>query len=95
MEFGVQLPLNKQRPASLYRSPACECSYAVIIFCMPRFALVPCFSVIIGIIAGHANAQKCGANAQSTISTDRPQITNSASSSLRKPSIRERVSIDW
>jgi hypothetical protein len=31
-----------------------------------------------GVLALHANAQACGANAQSTIATDRPQITSSS-----------------
>jgi len=45
---------------------------------MPRsiFALV--LSVIAGTLALHTEAQTCGANAQSPISTDRPQITSSS-----------------
>jgi hypothetical protein len=35
-------------------------------------------SVAVGSLSLHAIAQKCGANAQSTIATDRPQITNSS-----------------
>jgi Putative MetA-pathway of phenol degradation len=50
----------------------------VIIFCMPRCACALCFFVIIGILAPQARAQACGANAQSTIATDRPQITSSS-----------------
>jgi hypothetical protein len=41
----------------------------------------PCaffFSVMLGALALHAQAPKCGSNAQSTIATDRPQITNSS-----------------
>jgi hypothetical protein len=42
----------------------------------PTFVLL--LSVMMGILALQANAQTCGANAQSAIATDRPQITSSS-----------------
>jgi hypothetical protein len=45
---------------------------------MPRFACVPFFAIIVGSLAPQASAQTCGANAQSPIATDRPQITSSS-----------------
>lgn len=45
---------------------------------MLRLACAFCLSVITGTLALQANAQRCGANAQSPIATDRPQITNSS-----------------
>jgi hypothetical protein len=48
------------------------------IFCMPRSTFALFFSVIAGTLAFHAKAQTCGANAQSPIVTDRPQITSSS-----------------
>src|SRR6202021_2649870 len=47
-----------------------------IILCMPRFVVL--VFVIAGMLVVEAEAQKCGANAQSTIATDRPQITSSS-----------------
>jgi hypothetical protein len=45
---------------------------------MPRSTFALFFSVITGTLAFHAKAQTCGANAQSPITTDRPQITSSS-----------------
>jgi Putative MetA-pathway of phenol degradation len=45
---------------------------------MMRFAFVLYLSVMTGTLDLQAKAQTCGANAQSTIATDRPQITNSS-----------------
>jgi hypothetical protein len=43
-----------------------------------RFIAITLFFLISGAFALQARAQKCGANAQSPISTDRPQVTNSS-----------------
>jgi hypothetical protein len=45
---------------------------------MPRCESVLFLFVIMGILAPLAKAQTCGVNAQSTIGTDRPQITSSS-----------------
>jgi hypothetical protein len=46
---------------------------------MNRFATAPVSSLLLALsLAAAARAQTCGANASSTISTDRPQITNSS-----------------
>lgn len=45
---------------------------------MPRSTRPLFLSAIVGILALPAKAQPCGANAQSTIATDRPQITSSS-----------------
>src|SRR5271170_4028318 len=45
---------------------------------MPRATFALFVSVIAGTFAFHAKAQTCGANAQSLIATDRPQITSSS-----------------
>src|ERR1700730_1300705 len=45
---------------------------------MPRSTRVLFLAVIVGNLAPQARAQTCGANAQSTIATDRPQITSSS-----------------
>jgi Putative MetA-pathway of phenol degradation len=45
---------------------------------MPRSTFALFFSVIAGTLAFHSKAQTCGANAQSPITTDRPQITSSS-----------------
>jgi hypothetical protein len=45
---------------------------------MPRSVRALFFSVLVGSLALQMKAQDCGANAQSPISTDRPQITNSS-----------------
>ena len=45
---------------------------------MPRSTRVLFLAVIVGILAPQARAQTCGANAQSPIATDRPQITSSS-----------------
>src|ERR1700738_336529 len=50
----------------------------VMIFCMPRFPGALCLSVMVGTLTPQAKAQTCGANAQSPIATDRPQITSSS-----------------
>jgi len=50
----------------------------LIILGMPRSTFVLLLSVATGTLALQAKAQACGANAQSTIATDRPQITNSS-----------------
>jgi hypothetical protein len=52
--------------------------FADIIFCMLRLVLIVFISMMMTLLAIRATAQKCAANAQSTISTDRPQITNSS-----------------
>jgi hypothetical protein len=48
------------------------------IFCMPPSTCALFFSVMVGTLAFQAKAQTCGANAQSPIATDRPQITSSS-----------------
>jgi Putative MetA-pathway of phenol degradation len=45
---------------------------------MPRSKFALFFSVIAAALALPAKAQKCGANAQSPIATDRPQVTSSS-----------------
>jgi Putative MetA-pathway of phenol degradation len=45
---------------------------------MPRSTCVLFLAVLVGTLAPQARAQTCGANAQSTIATDRPQITSSS-----------------
>src|SRR5277367_3607308 len=45
---------------------------------MPRSTCVLFLAVIVGILAPQARAQTCGANSQSTIATDRPQVTSSS-----------------
>jgi hypothetical protein len=45
---------------------------------MPRFACALFLSVITGTLLLQAKAQTCGADAQSAIATDRPQITSSS-----------------
>jgi hypothetical protein len=45
---------------------------------MPRSKFALFFSVIATALALPAKAQKCGANAQSPIATDRPQVTSSS-----------------
>jgi hypothetical protein len=45
---------------------------------MPRSASALVFSFLLATLAAQAKAQKCGSDAQSTISTDRPQITASS-----------------
>jgi hypothetical protein len=49
-----------------------------MIFRMPRFPCALCLSVMVGTLTLQAKAQTCGANAQSPIATDRPQITSSS-----------------
>src|ERR1700738_406435 len=49
-----------------------------MMFGMPRSPCALCLSVMVGTLALQAKAQTCGANAQSPIATDRPQITNSS-----------------
>jgi Putative MetA-pathway of phenol degradation len=49
-----------------------------IIFSMPRSTVALYLAVIAGTLAFQANAQPCGANAQTPIATDRPQITSSS-----------------
>ena len=51
---------------------------SITIFCMLRYNFVLFLSVTTGTLALQAKAQACGANAQTTIATDRPQITNSS-----------------
>ena len=68
--------------------PWCQCIYRmngtlrpgppVDIFCMPRYPCALFFSVIAEILALQAQSQTCGANVQSPITTDRPQITSSS-----------------
>jgi Putative MetA-pathway of phenol degradation len=48
------------------------------ILCMLRSAFLLLLSVATGTLALPAKAQACGANAQTPIGTDRPQITNSS-----------------
>lgn len=50
----------------------------VIILCMLRLIFSLLLSAVLGTLMSHAQAQPCGANAQSTIATDRPQITSSS-----------------
>ena len=50
----------------------------VIIVCMPRHLCGLFLLVMAATPAFHAKAQTCGANAQSPIATDRPQITSSS-----------------
>jgi hypothetical protein len=50
----------------------------ITIFCMLRYNFVLFLSVTTGTLALRAKAQSCGANAQSPIATDRPQITSSS-----------------
>src|ERR1700722_17788686 len=50
----------------------------VTIFCMPRFTCALFLSIMAGTLALQARAQACGANVQSPIATDRPQITSSS-----------------
>jgi hypothetical protein len=50
----------------------------MMIFCMPRWVCVLFFSILVGSLALETKAQTCGANAQSPIATDRPQITDSS-----------------
>ncbi len=45
---------------------------------MCRPACVLLLSMLVGTIGGHAQTKSCGADAQSTIATDRPQITSSS-----------------
>src|ERR1700739_1774668 len=45
---------------------------------MPRWACALFFSILVGSLAPQMKAQHCGANAQSPIETDRPQITSSS-----------------
>src|SRR5580700_8652407 len=46
---------------------------------MPRSTCAALFlAVIVGTVAPKVRAQTCGANAQSTIATDRPQVTSSS-----------------
>ena len=45
---------------------------------MPRSTCALFFAVMLGTLACQAKAQTCGANAQSPIATDRPQITSSS-----------------
>jgi hypothetical protein len=45
---------------------------------MPRSASALVFSFLLATLAAQVRAQKCGSDAQSTISTDRPQITASS-----------------
>ncbi len=45
---------------------------------MPRSASALVVSFLLATLAAQATAQKCGSDAQSTISTDRPQITASS-----------------
>jgi hypothetical protein len=45
---------------------------------MNRYLLILLASLLSGVLALHTHAQKCGANAQTPISTDRPQVTNSS-----------------
>src|ERR1700694_3969865 len=45
---------------------------------MPRYLCALFFSVMAGALALQAKSQTCGANAQSPIATDRPQITSSS-----------------
>jgi hypothetical protein len=49
-----------------------------MILCAQRFPYAWLLFVVAGTIALQAKAQACGGNAQSTIATDRPQITNSS-----------------
>jgi hypothetical protein len=49
-----------------------------MILCAQRFPHAWLLLVVAGIFALQAKAQGCGANAESTIATDRPQITNSS-----------------
>jgi hypothetical protein len=43
---------------------------------LPTSALF--LAIVVGTLAFHAEAQTCGANSQSTITTDRPQVTSSS-----------------
>jgi hypothetical protein len=49
-----------------------------MILCVQRFPCASLLFLVTGTAALQAKAQACGANAQSTIATDRPQITNSS-----------------
>jgi hypothetical protein len=49
-----------------------------MILCVHRFPCASLLFLVTGTAALQAKAQACGANAQSTIATDRPQITNSS-----------------
>jgi hypothetical protein len=49
-----------------------------MILCMPRYPCVLLLSVMVAILAHQAKAGTCGADAQTPIATDRPQITNSS-----------------
>jgi hypothetical protein len=50
----------------------------VIILCMLRSTCALFLAVMVGSLAPKARAQTCGANAQSPIATDRPQVTSSS-----------------
>lgn len=50
----------------------------VIILWMPQSPSAVFLSIALGTLALHASAQQCGSNAQSTIATDRPQVTSSS-----------------
>jgi hypothetical protein len=52
--------------------------FLVIIVRMPRPTRALFLAVIVGTLAPQAEAQTCGANAQSPIATDRPAITSSS-----------------
>jgi Putative MetA-pathway of phenol degradation len=47
-------------------------------FCMPQSRCALFLSVMVGTLALQAKAQTCGANSQSPIVTDRPQVTSSS-----------------
>jgi len=49
-----------------------------MIVCMLGYRFVLLLLVALGAFTLRANAQRCGADAQSTIATDRPQVTNSS-----------------
>jgi hypothetical protein len=49
-----------------------------MIVCMRGYRFVLLLLVALGAFTLRANAQRCGADAQSTIATDRPQVTNSS-----------------
>src|SRR6202453_5498990 len=48
------------------------------LFGMSRSVVTTLLCLVVGTFALRAQAQKCGADAQSPIATDRPQVTNSS-----------------
>jgi hypothetical protein len=72
-----------------------------MVVCMTRFACTMLLPFVVGALVFHAKTQSCGSNAQSPITTDRPQVTDwsivvqSGSLQLRQVAHTQAICVLW